>query len=354
MLTGFQRTLTKLTFNEMDRIDLYDNFRQYLLDGVDVNTIYLKLIEGYTRRGKKPNHPIAEILRECKLSLDGNSLADSLSEWVPERELSLIAANESANRPAEGFEKAISLCKNIYDLKSSIKQVLFLVSFLFFAFFMLICVICMGIVPQILKTTPLYMWSDLQKAVYYFYIFIVDYWYLFLLFVFGIAYIVNRSLSRWVGNSRYYADKLFPYSLYRVMNGAIFISNMDAMLSSGIPLKEALLKMKDMSGSSWLNERIDGVIQALGSGESNLGRALDVSGYDFPSEDAIIKLSCLLDTSNREGSLTKFSNRWLESTVKSIEGIGASVQKWGVIVAALGVISVCAILFPLISGSFIK
>lgn len=349
MLTGVQRFITKATFNESDRIDLYDNFRQYLLDGVDIETAYKKLIESYSRRGRKPNHPIAEILRECLQSLDGSSLADSLSEWIPERERSIIAANEEANKPAEGFKKCIELCTGVSRLRKSIRKTVGVIGFMAACFFGLLTMICVIIVPLILRTIPLYMWTNLQKSIYYFYVFMTDYWYVAFVCVAALTYIFILSLPRWTGDARYHFDKHFPYSLYRVMNGAIFISNIDSMLSSGIPLKDALLKLKHSSGSNWLNERIDGALVGLSAGEANLGYALDVSGYDFPSEDALIKLCSLFDTTNREGSLTNFSKRWLDSTIENIENIGQSIQGFGMLACSFGIISVCAILYPLIA-----
>lgn len=64
-MNKYQRWLYKLTLNSDDREDIYDNFRQYLLDGLSLEKTFDRLILHYTRRGKKTHHPIAMILKAC-------------------------------------------------------------------------------------------------------------------------------------------------------------------------------------------------------------------------------------------------------------------------------------------------
>ena len=352
-MNGFNRFITRATFNASDRIELYDNFRQYLLDGVEVDVVYSRLIESYTRRGKKPNHPIAEILRECSSHLaTGSTLAESLAEWIPESERSVIEASDAVNATADGFYRAEKMAKDLKRMKSSMFGAVAMLLFMFLCFFTLLAMICSMLIPYILQTTPLYMWGSAQKVIYYFYVFISEFWYIAIAAVLATIYLVVYSLPRWTGSGRYHADKFLPYSIYRTLNGAIFVSNVDAMLSSGIPLRDALLKIKGSSRSKWLIERIDGALIGLSHGEGNLGAALDSSGYDFPSEDAIIKLCSVFDTSNKSGSLTSFSDRWQESTISALEKASKSIQVMGMLGCAFGIIGVCFILSPLITAMF--
>lgn len=347
------RFITKLTFNANDRYDLYDNFSQYLVDGIEVDVAYLRMIESYTRRGKKPNHPIAEILRECYSHLaTGSTLAESLAEWIPDSERSVIEASDAVNKASEGFQRAMKMAQDLQRSKSAITGAGGIFLFMFLNFFGLLAMICSMLIPKTIEITPLYMWSIPQKAIYYFYVFVSEYWYVAVTVAAMVIYGVWYSLPRWTGNSRYHADKYLPYSLYRTLNGATFISNIDAMLSSGISLRDALVKMRDSSRDEWLKERIEGALIGLATGEGNLGAALDVSGYDFPSEDAIIKLRSLFDTSNKSGSLTSFSARWQEATISRIEKVGKAIQVMGMLGCAFGIIIVCVILSPLVTAMF--
>ncbi|EGY29563.1 PilR type IV pilus biosynthesis protein, partial [Candidatus Regiella insecticola 5.15] len=89
-MNKFQRWLCKLTLNSDDREAIYDNFRHYLLDGQSLEKTFDKMIVNYTRRGKKPNNEIAQILTDCAAHLkEGHSLGEALKSWFPEQELSV-------------------------------------------------------------------------------------------------------------------------------------------------------------------------------------------------------------------------------------------------------------------------
>lgn len=52
-MNRIKRWIYQKTFNASDRMEIYDNFRQYLLDGLSAQITFEKLIDNYTRRGKK-------------------------------------------------------------------------------------------------------------------------------------------------------------------------------------------------------------------------------------------------------------------------------------------------------------
>lgn len=117
-MNKFQRWLCQLTLNSNDREDIYDNFRQYLLDGQSLEKTFDKMIVNYTRRGKKPNNEIAQILKEYAARLkEGHSLGGSLKEWFPEQKLSVIDACNIAGRPWDGFQKTMKIAKSTDRLK---------------------------------------------------------------------------------------------------------------------------------------------------------------------------------------------------------------------------------------------
>ncbi len=57
LMNRIKRWIYQKTFNASDRMEIYDNFRQYLLDGLSAQITFEKLIDNYTRRGKngRPN-----------------------------------------------------------------------------------------------------------------------------------------------------------------------------------------------------------------------------------------------------------------------------------------------------------
>lgn len=342
-----------MTFNVNDREDIYDNFRQYLIDGQSTEKTIRNMIANYTRRGKKPNSPIADILREWEEKFKlGLSLGESLRGWIPEQELSVIDACDVAGRAGDGFQKAIMIAKSADRIRKPIKGALFTVFYMFSLSFILLAFACSMLVPTLLEAVPLARWSSAQAFVYYFYLFVTNYWWAVILILSLVGGGIYYSLPRWVGNSRFHADKFAPYSLYKEMQGATFIVNVNAMLSAGIPLRDALIKIRNMSNSEWLKERINGAISGLTEGEENLGLALDISNFEFPSEDAIIKMQSLFETANKEGSLERFGERQLESTISRVERKTVVIKVVSMVVGASATISIFAIMYSLIQIAF--
>ena len=352
-MNNFNRKLMRLTFGAQDRIDIYDNFRQYLLDGATAKIAYEKMIYSATRRGKKPNDSIALILTECSVRLDnGDSLADSLSDWFPAQERSVIESCDVAGRTADGFKQAMKIADTLFKIKKPVKSAAIVSVFMFINFFVVLSVMCSLIIPLIIQSIPLERWNLAQKAVYYFYYSVVNYYYFIIAIMIVFIYLLVYSLPRWTGEFRILFDGLPPYNIYRMMQGTTFLTNVDAMLSSGMPLQDVLFRISSNSESQWLSERVDAVLGGLSNGEKNLGTALDSSGYEFPSEKAIIKLQSLFETSNSEGSLSRFTERWLDDSIYKIEASAKTLQVLSMLANAVSVVGLVAIMYPLIQQMF--
>ncbi|TNV16094.1 hypothetical protein FH968_19830 [Buttiauxella sp. B2] len=352
-MNKFQRFVYRNTFNTNDRSELYDNFRQYLLDGLDIETTLKKLILNYTRRGKKPNDPIALILEECSHNIaEGMSLSQSLAYWIPEQELTVIEANAVVNKAQEGFLRAITIAEGTGRIYAAIKSAVLNAFFTFSMAMSLLSIVCIMIIPILLQIIPLEKWEFSQKVIYYLYVIITGYSYIIVIFLAGGSYLIYWSFSRWTGNLRFHFDKYPPWSLYKNMYGATFILSMNAMLSSGINLEAALNRIKESSNSDWFIERINATINGLSEGQDNLGTALDVSGYEFPSEEAIIKMQSLFETRNKEGSLERFGHKWLEKTISNIETIGGRLKYFSMFFLAFSICAIVIILSGLIQKAF--
>lgn len=352
-MNSFQRKLYQLTFSSEDRVDIYDNMRQYLLDGIGVEDSFERMILNYTRRGKKPNHPIAAILYEWTDNLsNGDTLAQSLRDWIPEQELSVIEACDVAGRAPEGFLNAITIAEGANKITSSIRSTTFVSLYLVSMMLGIISMICIFLVPILKQSVPLEQWTVPQLSIYYLYVFITNYSY-FLIVIFAlIFYGVMKLLPRWTGDLRFYFDRYPPFSIYKKLYGATFILNVDAMLSSGISIEDALIKMTESSRSEWLKEKMDACLSALSEGEGNLGTALDITNFEFPSEEAIIKMQSLFETKNKEGSLKRFGEKWLQKTIKSVEKTGENMKMVCIIGSGVGLCSIVGIMYTLIQKAF--
>lgn len=352
-MNNFERYIYQKTFSASDRIELYDDFRQYLLDGLSALETFSKLIDNYTRRGRNPGNPVGQILKECRDNLkSGFSLAESLREWIPDQELSIIESCDTAGRVADGFLNAIFIAEGTEKISRSIKSTLMVMTYMFSLSFSIVVMFCVLLVPVLKQNVPLEKWNFLQLGVWYFYVVVTEYWYLILTVMVAVSFVVFKSLSVWTGNIRFFFDKLPPYSIYKRLNGATFILNVNAMLSAGIPMETAINNMVSSCQSPWLLERLDAIHSAIESGEDNLGTALDVTGYEFPGDAAIIKMKSLFETSNAEGSLKRFAGKWLDKTVSSVEKTGELLRILGYFGCAGSITLLILIMSDLIQQAF--
>ena len=347
------RAIYQTTFSAQDRIELYDDFRQYLLDGRSAKETYQKLIDNYSQRGKKPGDAVAQILTECAENLGaGFGLADSLREWIPDQELSIIESCDLAGRPADGFVNAMDIASGTGRISGAVKSTVAVTSYLTLLTVGVVVMFCMMLVPVIIQAVPLSQWNGLQKAVYYFYLLLSDGWWALLLLFVGMVSLVVWSLPRLTGRLRFFLDRFPPWSIYRRIHGAAFIMNVNAMDAAGIPMERAVATMKASTRSAWLYERLDALERAIPSGEKNLGVALAATDYEFPDDRAIVKLQSLFETRNSEGSLKRFAATWLERTVKSVERTGDRLRIVSLLLCGVLVASLMLIMFSLIQKAF--
>lgn len=352
-MNNFERYIYQRTFSATDRIELYDDFRQYLLDGLSLLATFDKLIDNYTRRGRNPGNPIGQILMECRKNIKaGFSLADSLREWIPDQELSIIESCDVAGRVSDGFLNAVFIAEGTEKILRSIKSSLMIMTYMFTLSLSMVVMFCVLLVPVLKQNVPLEKWNMAQLGVWYFYVTVTEYWYVILLLIVTISFITIRSLSRWTGNVRFAFDKLPPFSIYKRLNGATFILNVNAMLSAGIPMETAINNMVSSCESPWMLERLEAILGAIEEGEENLGSALDVIGYEFPGDAAIIKMKSLFETSNSEGSLKRFAGKWLDKTVSSVEKTGELLRLLGYFGCAGSITLLILVMSDLIQQAF--
>lgn len=257
-MNSIARALYQATFSAQDRIEIYDDFRQYLLDGRSAEEAYQKLIDNYSRRGKNPGDAVAQILSECADNLGGGfGLGGSLREWIPDQELSIIESCDLAGRPQDGFLNAIDIASGTGRISSTVKATVGITGYLTLLTVGVVVLFCMMLVPVIVQAVPLSQWNSLQTGVYYFYLLLTEWWWALLLCFGGLIALVVLSLPRLTGRLRFFLDRFPPWSIYRRIHGAAFIMNVNAMDAAGIPMERAIASMKASTRSAWLYERLD-------------------------------------------------------------------------------------------------
>ena len=259
---------------------------------------------------------LLDCLEGVKDNREGRSLQDVLGAWAPYEEAALISAGmETGNIPGALMQAD----KLIVARRRILGQVVFASVFpaaLALLSTGLLLANNLALVPTLSKMSDPARWTGalglMNGGAQW-----TDRWGLTAaVMAAGLVVLAFWSLPRWCGRLRRLADYLLPWSVYKDLQGAVFLMNIGALLGAGVQELKALQILNGFS-PPWLQERIEAAMECMRDGDS-LGRALRTSAYDFPSREAVNYLS-LLDKGNSAASLiTNYADRWLEQALARV------------------------------------
>lgn len=125
------------------------------------------------------------------------------------------------------------------------------------------------------------------------------------------------ALPNWSGKGRNAADKIPPFSLYKLAQGTGFIFTVIELARMGQTLQPSLLNELAKGTSPYLHSRITAIAKLLGS--KKWGEAMQQTGNQFPARDLITVSAALDGTDNWVERFAEFLDRWLEQLDERIK-----------------------------------
>lgn len=119
------------------------------------------------------------------------------------------------------------------------------------------------------------------------------------------------SLSRLTGPIRLWLEKIPPWSIYRNIQGYIWMSSFIALVQSGVPESEALQNQIDRS-NPWLKERLSSILYNLKHQGGSLPDAMWKAGFDFPSPEIIDDIESCWGGTGAYQRLLEASKNWAD------------------------------------------
>ena len=306
--------LLKFRFNTAHRISMYKRLKSYIEEEFPV---YESLIKFKTRFDKKKDYRGKIIAIWLEKMNHGLSFSNAITGWVPDSELNLISAGEEGQGLNKGLAEAIKFSLSGKEIKSAIiggisyPLILLLVVLGFISMFSL------QMAPAYLGILPLERWPDMGKYLYSVSTFLVKYWYFMIIILVVTGFAIGSTISIWRGSIREFADKIPPWSIYKVYHSSSFLIALASMMQSGVPLNDALKKLKRTS-SVWLGAYIDEMLKNLRRGGKNFGQHLNVGLLDEETAGDVIDYSELgkfeqavyaIGEENLKSSVTKIQAR---------------------------------------------
>lgn len=309
----------RLTFTGAHRQVFYENMRFLLQNRRPLDRSLMMIGDVHTSFGEKW-HPFRELTEDCLEGLRDNSpgrtLGDVLAVWVPYEEAALISAGiQTGNIPV-----ALTQADKLIDARQQI-----LGQVLFASVYPLVLVVLGGgllgvnnlsLIPMLSRMSDPAGWTGalgFMKGIADW----TEHWGVVAAAAgAGLIALSLWSLPRWRGRLRRFADNFLPWSLYKDLQGSVFLMNTGALLGAGVPDLDAMQLLHSFA-PPWLQERLEAAMDEMSEGNSP-GMALRKSGYDFPSREAVNYLSLLDDGKGSAELISNYADRWLKQTLKRV------------------------------------
>mgnify|MGYP003288799335 CR=1 FL=1 len=302
----------------------------------------LEMIE--SKGGKKPNEPIAIVMRQWQKNLEqGMSFSDATRGWVPLEETllvtsgnisNLVLALENVGRVVDGTQKITRA------MRSAILYPMFLLG-LTFAIILMVGIYLVPPLAEIAGNTV--VWRGMARSLVVLSNFSIRYWYVFLVVFASAIAIVWLTMANWSGRLRAVFDKLPPWSTYKIQVSVGWLMSLAAMVGAGVTIPDAIRMLAD-NANRYLRSILERALRFIANGD-NLGVALQHTGRDFPDSEIIGDLTIYADMNGFDENLNQIANDYLDESVRKMEKISN-------ILNSVGILLVSAIIAWVVLGTF--
>jgi type II secretory pathway component PulF len=317
VLPDFDRLWAKTQFGDTTRLRLYRKMSKMLSSGLPLLKVLEDLHSRESHQGKKPKEGMAIILNDCRRSVqNGRLLSEALEGWAPRAEQMILMAGEQSGK----LESTLISVVKVVQARKKINAVIVggMAYPLAIMGLVLSYIYLFGtkVIPQFTMMMDPTKWHGAARSLYLMSVWVQQWMAYVLLALVLLMVALWMSMPRWRGAARIWADKLPPYSIYRLMVGSSFLMAFSALQGAGVTVEKALMRLSHVA-PPWLRERLDGALLGVRSG-LNCGEALRNTGYDFPSQEVIDDLCVYAEYKGFAEALNLLADEWMEEGVEVI------------------------------------
>ena len=246
---------------------------------------------------------------------NGESFSQALEGWAPVEERLLLSVGDTSYMD-RALDNVIEVVEGSNRLIGPLISALSYPGFLLIAAVLVIYGIGAFIVPPMVDAAPNVVWTGTAGSLVGLGNWVGTYWYLLIVFTAAFFLFIAFSMSFFNGRVRASLDKVPPWSLIKILNGASFLLALAALVKAGTPVSQALRIMRNDS-SKYVQVRIDEALKHVNNG-MNIGDALQESGYEFPDKEIIGDLRVYAELDNFAESLDAIAHEWLRDSEQAI------------------------------------
>ena len=333
--------IIKLQFSAAKRINFYELLQNLIENKLNTHEALDELYAVWSENGKKKGSALAAIAADllAKMS-NGKTLSRALARWVPFEEAALIAAGEKTGRLVTALDDVKRILVAKQRIGAAVKSALIYPAILCLPLCYLLYIVANELVPSMAKVSPPETWTGAGYLLFAMSDAVTKFGVPFVCFMLALTTLGFYSLPRWTGGARITFDRFPFYSLYRKVQGSTFLLNLAVMMRANISVHEAL-NILDGFSNPWMKERLQGALYGLRQGQ-NLGEALGNAGHNFPDKESIQFVRILASRNGFADSINRYSNRWLEQSIKSVEKSATTIRN--MMIVLIGVVMAVVLL----------
>ena len=328
-LDTFWMALARMTWGSRKRAAFYRRIAAMVENGMPMAQAVKLLLDRAQRRfGAWRGDPEVLALSDIATKIqNGKSFTQAIADWAPRGDLALIGAGEVSGQLPEVLRVSIESGKVVKRLRAKIIAELFDPLMFGGVGFYLVYVIGTQMVPAMEQALPVARWPSAARPL------IPMGWFAtsgaagWALAAFVAFWVVTlATMSRWSGGWRRYFDKVPPWSIYRVIQGAGWVVGFSNLLKAGVPVVQAL-RMQAQFAPPWLKRRLEDAAVHVVNGRE-IGQALTDTGYGFPDVVLIEDIQAFSRFKDFPELVRKLGDEGLQ---QSEEKIIASIKAFGAV-----------------------
>ncbi|VVE13873.1 MULTISPECIES: type II secretion system F family protein [Pandoraea] len=302
-------------FDWKTREALYMHLASQVENGVSVENALDGFADILRKRKRKSSQALIENV--CRRMREGLPLRRAIAIAVPREEAAMIAGGEMSGELINAFDLIVDSHDRVESViraykAAAVRPILYLAMT-----YGVMWAVGAYVMPSIVQGLPeskvqglgivMYKAADLSQS----WLSIVP-----PLVCVALVYAVRFSFPRWVGPHRIKAERYFPYSFYRDIEGYKWLSSFSGLVAAGVPDVHALDRQME-TASPWLRERLWHVRFRMTEGGMEFADALEATGangklppFEFPNPaiiDRIRSIAVAKEFHEKVGRLTK---RW--------------------------------------------
>ena len=311
---GFRAFMDRLAFGWKTRSALYRHLStQFSNDIAAIPALEMFQARLQRRRKKDSAKIVGDMVRRMK---DGKTLAEATGVWIPQDEAMIIAGGELSGAPAQSFDLILESKERVAKVKRALTSSLVTPSIYLIALYGMVWGIGMFVVPGLKQALPAEGAHGMVGALYAASAFFTSWWSLApLALTFMMVIAAVWSLPRWTGKWRAAAERVFPWSFYRDIQGYTWLLGFTALLRAGMADVE-ILSRQAKQASPWLKERLVMVRRQMENGASLPDALYGVKfggrSANFPNPDLIDEIASMAGFKDFAERIARVAVQWAD------------------------------------------